>query len=216
MPLIAKKTWCEVGGAGGRKVIIPLGSIEQHGPHLPLDTDSLLVERIAREVAVKVGGLLAPTICLGVSEEHMDFKGTLTLKPDSFRGMVSDVCTSLSRHGFVDQHIINSHGGNSRYLRDLIPDLRGLGFNVSLHGVSDRLGIFDHAGGVETSLMLFLFPDKVRVDKIRNFKYRIPDCGCWRMRDYSDMGVIGDALSASREKGRIYFNKIVKGILEEM
>jgi creatinine amidohydrolase len=216
MTSFSEKTWREIGQRDGEKVIIPLGSVEQHGPHLPLDTDSLLVERIALKVGEKTGCLVIPTICFGVSEEHMDFRGTLTLSPDSFKAVVYDICKSLKRHGFREQHVVNYHGGNKKYLLELIPEIKEMGVNVSLHRVLGRLGKFDHAGEVETSLMLYLFPEKVRRDKIDRFQYKIPEGDKWRTRDYSKTGVIGEAVDASEEKGRQYFNKIVDELVEEI
>ncbi|RLI88336.1 MAG: hypothetical protein DRO76_00490 [Candidatus Altiarchaeales archaeon] len=213
--VLSDKTWCELEGEIER-VIIPIGSIEQHGPHLPLITDSLLVERISKKVAEITDSILIPTIYFGISEEHMNFKGTLTLTPDSFKGVVLDICTSLRRHGFKKQHIINYHGGNKKYLIGLIPEIKKQGIEVSLHRVLGRIGKFDHAGEVETSLMLYLYPENVRRDKIKKFKYRIPRGENWRTIDYSRSGVIGDAINASADKGERYFKKIVNEIAEEI
>ncbi|MEA3254310.1 MAG: creatininase family protein [Candidatus Altiarchaeota archaeon] len=212
---LADKTWCELKEETG-KVIIPVGSIEQHGPHLPLSTDSLLVERISEKVAELTDSILIPTVCFGISEEHMDFKGSLTLTPDSFKGMVLDICTSLKRHGFKKQHIINYHGSNKKHLIELLPEIRGRGIEVFLHRVLGRIGVFDHAGEVETSLMLYLYPERVRVNEIKGFKYKIPEREGWRTIDYSSSGVIGDAVNASADKGEQYFRKLVDEIVEEV
>lgn len=201
---------------GGNGVIVPIGSIEQHGPHLPLGTDSLLVGRIALKVGEKTGCSVTPTLSFGISEEHMDFKGTISLSPDSFKAMVFDVCKSLQRHGVDRQHIINYHGGNKKYLLELIPEMKAVGIDVSLHGVLGRLGKFDHAGEIETSLMLYLFPEKVRGDKIKKFRYNIPTGEKWRVKDCSETGVIGEAMEASAEKGGEYFNRIINEIVEEI
>ena len=216
MPSLSEKTWCEIEGMKDKKVIIPIGSIEQHGPHLPLSTDSLLVEEIARKVGERTGCLVTPTIRFGISEEHMDFRGTITLSPETFKAMVLDICTSLQRHGFNRQYIINYHGGNKKYLIELIPRIKEMGINVSLHRVLGRLGKFDHAGEVETSLMMYLFPEKVREDKIERFRYRIPEGDGWRTKNYSETGVIGDAIEASAERGKQYFDKIVNELVEEI
>ncbi len=216
MTSLSEKTWYEVEEMKNKKVIIPIGSIEQHGPHLPLCTDSLLVERIAEEVGERTDCLVTPTICFGISEEHMDFKGTLTLSQDSFKGMVFDICTSLQRHGFSRQYIINYHGGNKKYLIELIPKIKEMGIDVSLHRVLGRLGKFDHAGEVETSLMFYLFPERVRKDKIERFQYKIPEGNGWRTKDYSETGVIGDAIDASAGRGKQYFDKIVNELVDEI
>lgn len=197
-------------------MIIPVGSTEQHGPHLPLSTDSLLVEKIAGKVAELTDSILTPTICFGISEEHMDFRGSLTLTPDSFKGLVLDICTSLKRHGFKEQHIINYHGSNKKHILELLPRIREQGIEVFLHRVLGRIGVFDHAGEVETSLMLYLYPERVRMNEVKEFRYRIPEEEGWRTIDYSDSGVIGDAVNASAAKGEGYFKKIVDEIVEEI
>lgn len=216
MPSLSEKTWCEIEEITEKGVIIPIGSIEQHGPHLPLSTDSLLVERIAEEIGERTDCLVIPTIRFGISEEHMDFKGTITLSPESFKAMVFDICTSLQRHGFNRQYIINYHGGNKRYLIELIPKVKEMGINVSLHRVLGRLGKFDHAGEVETSLMFYLFPEQVKEDKIERFRYKIPEGNEWRTKDYSETGVIGEAIDASAERGKQYFDKIVNELVGEI
>lgn len=213
---MSEKTWCEVGDMTNQGVVIPIGSVEQHGPHLPLETDSLLVGRIAEDVGEMIGSLVAPTISFGVSEEHMDFPGTITLSPESFKKMVYDVCCSLRRHGFIKQYIINYHGGNKRFLLELLSDIRGAGIEVTLHSVLGRLGKFDHAGEVETSMMLYLFPMFVRKEGIERFHYRIPVGLGWKTKDYSESGVIGEAADASAGKGRRYFSRIVREIVEEI
>jgi len=209
-------TWPEAAAARGKRVIIPIGSMEQHGPHLPVDTDTLLVWRIAEEVGGRLDCIVAPVISLGVSEEHMGFPGTLTLSPASFKNMVADVCRSLHAHGFLHQHILNYHGGNKAHLKELVPLLRKEKIEVMLHGVLGRLGKFDHAGDGETSLMLHLFPEKVRRGKIIKFSYRIPSGSSWKTHDHSESGVIGEASEASAEKGERYFKLIVDSIAEEV
>lgn len=213
--ILSDKTWCELEGKIER-AIIPIGSIEQHGPHLPLITDSLLVERISKKVAEITDSILIPTLCFGISEEHMNFKGTLTLTPGSFKRMVLDICTSLRRHGFKKQHIINYHGSNKKYLIELIPEIKKQKIEVFLHRVLGRIGKFDHAGEVETSLMLYLCPERVRMDKIKEFEYAIPKGENWCTIDYSKSGVIGDAINASEDKGEEYFKRIVDEIVEEI
>lgn len=209
-------TWVDAKAANNKEVIIPIGSIEQHGPHLPLDTDSLLVQKIAEEVGKRTDCIVAPPILFGVSEEHMDFSGTITLSPQTFSLMVYDVCKSLHSHGFSRLHIINYHGGNKNYLRELLPKLRHEKINACLHSVLGRLGKFDHAGEGETSMMMHLSPERVHRDKITAFRYRIPVGSGWRTIDYSDSGVIGEASDANQHKGRKYFELIVESLIKEI
>jgi len=197
-------------------IVLPVGSIEQHGPHLPLDTDSVLVEAIAEEVGDMTEVLVLPALVYSVSEEHMDFPGTLTLKPETFKDTVKDIAGSLLAQGFSRLHILNYHGGNKEHLTALLPELESMGLRVCIHGVLGRVGKFDHAGEVETSLMLFLFPDRVRTEKIKEFEYKVPKGADWRTVDYAKEGVIGDATKASAEKGLEYFKKIVSELVKEI
>jgi creatinine amidohydrolase len=93
--------------------ILPMGSVEQHGPHLPCGTDYLASLVIAQQVAEKVDGLLLPFCPIGVTPFHMSFAGTLTLKPQTFIAVVEDVCDSIIRHGAKKIVFLNWHEGNT-------------------------------------------------------------------------------------------------------
>lgn len=158
-------------------VIIPVASIEQHGPHLPVMTDT----RIGEEVAVRAARLafdkrptiVTPVVWHGLSEHHMPYGGTLTLTQDTFRLVLRDLVISLSRHGFRDILISNSHGGNdiamkqfcdefapalpvtlvaTTYVSEATPDLQAL--------LEDQDDV-QHGGEAETSMMMALEPDLV-------------------------------------------------------
>lgn len=216
MALFHKRTSAEMKELMGWSIVLPVGSIEQHGPHLPLDTDSVLVDAIAEEVGNITEVLVLPALVYGVSEEHMGFPGTLTLKPQTFKDNVKDIAGSLLAQGFSHLHILNYHGGNKEHLMALLPELEGMGLRVCIHGVLGRVGKFDHAGEVETSLMLYLFPDRVRVEQIKKFEYKVPKGDGWRTVDYAKEGVIGDATKASAKKGLKYFKKIVSELVKEI
>src|SRR5687768_5392698 len=101
---IERMTWPDIGAAiagGKRTVIIPSGAVEQHGPHLPLLTDSASASALALKLARRLGdALVAPTIWMGRSDHHMGFPGTITLSPETFQGLYRDSCVSLAQHGF--------------------------------------------------------------------------------------------------------------------
>src|SRR5882724_4626100 len=102
-------------------VIVPVGSLEQHGPHLPVEIDSLLGEavalRTARLVAETETVVVLPMLWTGLSEHHMSFGGTVTLDGDTFFNMIRCVCQSVVRHGFRRIVLLNGHGGNDNALR---------------------------------------------------------------------------------------------------
>ncbi len=94
-------------------VIVPFGSTEQHGLHLPLGTDAILGEALGDRVARSLGNaLLAPGLPIGCSEHHMDFAGSMTLSQETFIQVVADLCRSLAHHGFKHIALIPTHGGN--------------------------------------------------------------------------------------------------------
>jgi creatinine amidohydrolase len=167
---LAKLTWQEaqqaVADAGA--VLVPVGSFEQHGPHTPMDVDTVIARHLAAQVAQSVqarGGyvVVGPTISLGVSWYHMDFAGTVSLEPTLFIEVVREVCRSLHHHGFRNLVLLNAHGGNYAALNlaiNLVRDeLRANVYHVSYWElVGDLTGKTDdglvHAGEVETSVCL--------------------------------------------------------------
>ncbi|MBS3781900.1 MAG: creatininase family protein [Candidatus Thermoplasmatota archaeon] len=205
--------------------ILPIGSLEQHGPHLPLDTDSFdagyIVEKAVGRLDPPKPPIL-PTIPYGVSDHHMSFPGTVTLRSDTLEDIIVDVGRSVLQHGFFKLYIYNGHGGNEAAIRTAAQKLKKeTGMLVvtdsfeSLSPEAEELVETDndvHAGEFETSLVLavrgdmldertipekeFEFPDpKMEFDHKPEFNYT------WNTHDITKTGVIGDATKASKEKG---------------
>jgi creatinine amidohydrolase len=185
--LLEEMTWPEVREAissGKTTVVFACGAIEQHGPHLPLGTDTYLGTAIAVRAAQIAGNaLVAPTLRPGLSEHHMDFPGSLTLRVDTFVALLQDYCTSLAAHGFRRIVIFPSHGGNADVMKAYAPRLAkqladDCELVLSLRGVTewDRLlevarsegisrgGAGVHGGYLETSMMLADMPALVDMD----------------------------------------------------
>ena len=145
-------------------VIIPVGSIEQHGQHLPLGTDILIVTELAKLIAQKADVIVAPVVLAGLSEHHMGFPGTLTLSPATFEAVVYETALSLIKHGFKKIMLFNGHGGNGVSTANIIQkinqttsahaiDLRSI--NVPENDSSYPLYELDwHAGVGETSSVM--------------------------------------------------------------
>jgi creatinine amidohydrolase len=158
-------------------VILPIASIEQHGPHLPTMTDTRLGYevniRAARKAYATRPVVVAPVVWSGLSEHHMPFGGTLTLSHATFRAVLRDLIDALIRHGFHDILISNSHGGNVVAMQQICDELSP-GLNATLVGTTyvteagedlsrhlqDQPGVM-HAGEAETSMMMAVEPDLV-------------------------------------------------------
>jgi creatinine amidohydrolase len=170
---------------GGRTTaIIACGAVEQHGPHLPLFMDAEHGERLAEEVARRLGdALVAPSIRVGCSEHHMRFAGSMSVRVETFEAICLDYCTSLARHGFRQIYLIPTHGGNYGPLAAMLPRLNeavGPATRVSAFtdlqaqievwervveqeaGLGSRVG--GHADIAESSIMMVLHPELVRAD----------------------------------------------------
>ena len=209
-------------------VIVPVGSIEQHGPHLPVEVDSTLggevALRTARAVVAKGGAaLVTPVIWTGVSEHHMSFGGTITLGLPAFDALIEDVVRSIHRHGFRRIVLLNGHGGNENALRCLtdeltpklrIPIVQFTYWYAAAEAIRDILETqtgLNHACEAETSMMMALRPELVAEERIPLAKSnRTPGVeefvggGVYRWRAIgarSASGVIGNPEAASREKG---------------
>jgi creatinine amidohydrolase/Fe(II)-dependent formamide hydrolase-like protein len=186
--------------AGSDLVLVPVGSTEQHGPHLPLETDSIIAESVAGEVASRIGARLGTTIKVGVSVEHMDFPGTETLTVEEFKQRIKEAGEKYGNAVFI-----NGHGGNNKSLREL---------GVRHVNLTTLFRPYDHAGEIETSLIMYLRPELVKREEIRKHDFKWPERDGWRMVDYSKSGVLGDPTAASVGKGEEYFNELVEKTVE--
>jgi len=181
-----KLTWNEIAELDRdfTTIIIPTGAIEQHGPHLTIDTDIFNADAIAREVALKsnAGGkqrvLVAPPIWWGTSPHHLGFPGTISLKNETFTNILMDTISSLKPHGFYRFLILNGHGGNIGNLTASVSKI-GEELGISIPALSywqaitdvlvevgeSEIGGMGHACEMETSLALFLRPDDVDMSR---------------------------------------------------
>jgi creatinine amidohydrolase/Fe(II)-dependent formamide hydrolase-like protein len=198
-------SWPELSGG---KAVLAAGSFEQHGPHLPLSTDTIIAEAVAAELAAKTGASLGPTMPFGVSPEHMGFSGTVTLSEETFKRVVSEVIESLGKHGFSDIVVVNGHGGNNRPLDEL---------GVRTVNITRLMKPYDHAGDVETSLIMHLRPKLVRADQIKKHEFSWPGKREWKdTREFSRSGVLGDPTAATAKKGEAYLRQIVEAALAQI
>ena len=204
--------------------IIPIGSIEQHGPHLPISTDSDIVTEVARQLSKKKDFLLLPTITYGVSYEHTPFFN-LSIKESTLRTIVIDLCTSLFANNIKTIFIINGHHGNLKPLKNIDKKLRKISrnrlqvFSLSYWHFMQRE--FDHAGFVETSLMLAISKNvKMKLArkglvtegmKQRQIK-KLGKLAAISFPKVTKNGVWGDPRKATKKEGQIILDEITRNL----
>ncbi len=165
--------------AAARLALVPVGSCEQHGPHLTLDTDAAVAEALARRLADDLGAdaVLCPTLGYGLSDHHLGFAGTLTLRPATFLAVVEDLLESLQHAGLDRVLIVNGHGGNIDALnlaaraarRDrgmLVASVMWAVLAADEVAASTDSPAYGHACETETSVALALIPDRVRPELV--------------------------------------------------
>lgn len=123
---LATATWTEVDEylKKSRKLILPIGSTEQHGPTGLLGTDHLTADAVAQEAGRRLGVLVAPPLCYGMASHHMAFAGSATLKPSTYQLVLCEVLRSFYHHGFREFHLVNGHGGNEPSVRAAFQELK--------------------------------------------------------------------------------------------
>ncbi|MET9387114.1 mycofactocin biosynthesis peptidyl-dipeptidase MftE [Streptomyces sp. NPDC002928] len=210
---LARSAWPEIPKAA--LVLVPVGSTEQHGPHLPLGTDSVIAETVARRTARQLTHehvLLAPCITYGASGEHAGFPGTVSIGHEALHVLLVETVRSLSlwagRVVFV-----NGHGGNVATLDAALCQLRDEGHDVAWLGC-EIPGGDAHAGRSETSVMLHLAPDDVRLPAAvagdtRPLAVVLPELMAHGIRAVSPSGVLGDPAGATAEEGRALLRAMV-------
>jgi len=169
---LSRMSWAEARNRLGeaRVALLPVGSTEQHGPHLPLGTDHLTAAEVARRASARGGWLVLPTVPVGVSEHHRQFWGTLWVEPSLLRDYVLGIARSLGTHGVRRMVFVNGHGGNTSALDEAARTLRGEGIfsfvfswwraiPEAIAAVIETGG--SHAGEMETSAVLAFAPELV-------------------------------------------------------
>jgi creatinine amidohydrolase len=227
-------TWADIKEEirkGRDTVVVPFGSTEQHGKHMPLGTDAVLGDEIGWGVAKRLDAFLAPTVRFGCSEHHLAFSGTISLAEETFRSIVTDVVSSLSAHGFRRIVLLPTHGGNFKPLAEAVAkiepakgvrilaftDLTGL-----VNAACESSGTFGvdaaksgaHSGEWETFLMLALRPEQVKMDRaaegfvgeLSEIMAKVFD----GIQNLDQNGVLGDPRPAKAEAGRKYLEEIIE------
>jgi creatinine amidohydrolase len=224
-------------------VVLPIGSVEDHGLHLPLDVDNFLIGSICEEAARRMDGemLLLPPVSYGYEEHHMDFPGTIDIAMEHMLNFVLDITRSVGRHGFTRILLADGHGSNMPIL-DLVARRTVLETEAlcgafiwpslakeAIESVreSEKPGGMAHACELETSLYLYLDPTRVQMDKAEKEIGMPPSRFIWmdlmnpspvllmdRWSRFSKSGVAGDPTLATREKGEKIFDAVVAALVE--
>lgn len=204
-------------------LILPLGAWEQHGPHLPLDTDTIIINRvvsdvIADQVLSNIDLVVAPTIAITASDEHQGFAGTLSAGTQALKDSVVAICRSASwARGIC---IVNGHGGNTDSLAAITSALQYENITHSIWSLPSYAGGDMHAGHTETSLLLHIAPEQVR-DLTLQSGAPFTDNIVEAMREHgvqgiSENGIIGDATTATASHGIAVLNLYSRSLLEHV
>ena len=223
---------------GPLDVMIPLGALEQHGPHLPLDTDALIAEAVADRAARQVGECaVAPCIPIGASSHHLAFPGTASLSDGTLQNVLAEAIQTLLSHGFRAAYLVTGHAGNvgamAAVMAELDPDDRDrvVSFDDwpaqrdAVHRVAetklnlDRELVGTHGGHFETSILLAIAPDRVdmaaavagHVGPAAAASAKLRSEG---MAALSPVGIIGDPREATAEAGELYLDALVNLVAE--
>ncbi|MEN6312901.1 MAG: creatininase family protein [Clostridiaceae bacterium] len=220
----------EIESGNNGIAVLPIGSTEQHGPHLPIATDFIIAGSVAKGVAEKLGAYLLPALPISTCREHMGKKGSVWMNPDTFYNMVGDIVMSLKEQGFKKVVIILGHGGifianpAVRELNATNPDIKVIKVDLcQLNQSAEIASIIEckdnlHACEMETSLMLYLREDLVRKEKIVDCIPGVPRdyLNYGSIFRYSKCGVWGKPSLASKEKGerilKVYVEKSIEYI----
>jgi creatinine amidohydrolase len=238
--------WPDIAGADPARwiAVLPLAATEQHGPHLPLGTDVMIAQaylaRVRELLPESIPATFLPIQPVGISTEHIDYPGTLTLPTEIALKTWMALGESVARSGIRKLVMVTSHGGNSAAMSLVAQDLRAqhgfLTVTTSWSRFGAPEGLFSpeelrhgiHGGAVETSIILARYPYEVRKDAIQNFepssiamekKYRWlsthrPAPLAWQAQDLHPSGAAGDATQASAEKGELLLDHGARAFCE--
>ena len=218
MTRLDRSTWPEVERAAGSAhvLLVPIGSTEQHGPHLPVTTDTDIAEAVAAAAAARHGALIvAPALCYTASGEHEGFAGTLSIGQDATEAVLLELGRSASRD-FAHTVMVSTHGGNAGALGRALCRLRAEGHPVRAWWPAWPGDL--HAGRTETSLMLAIAPERVHLDRAEAGNCRPADELWAELRAHGTRavtanGVLGDPAGASAAEGRALLDDAVDDLV---
>lgn len=202
-------------------VLVPLGSVEQHGPHLPVDTDTVVAEAVSHRVAARLPGsvVVAPALAYGASGEHQAFPGTTSIGTSALHHVIVELTRSLRT--WADRVVfVNGHGGNLATLDSAVRQLTEEGHDVHWLPCATPGGDA-HAGRSETSLMLYLRPGAVDLQRAlpgntTPVAELMPQLVAGGVAAVSANGILGDPTGATKEEGRNLLEAMTRRIVEAL
>ncbi len=232
MPIISEARDPEIRkliGKGRKRAMIPIGSIEQHGSHLPLATDAMIAEEIAKRVSKLVDAFVLPCVFYGVSYEHKPLFN-VSIRNETFAALISDICVSLVENGINKIILLNAHYGNDAILTSIAQMvMEKVPKDTLIYSLSYWLVLDDemgHADGNETSLMLAIRPDLVKMKNAKPSSIKVGNLKSDKRLVLSRLtaipssfpklassGVWGDPRKASSKKGKVLLDQISRKLV---
>jgi creatinine amidohydrolase len=205
------------------QIIIPIGSLEQHGPHLPVSTDTIIIEYLAKTIAEKIQSLYIPAITFGISFEHEPLFN-ISLSHTTFSNLIGDICVSLAKYGIKNIILLNGHHGNMGamyYIAQHVSHKITSDTRLNFINYWNLMNDFDHAGEIETSLVLAINTKFVKMKLARantkeidrsKIAYTSLASNPGFFPKITGNGVWGDPTKASITKGRSLLDHLIKKI----
>jgi creatinine amidohydrolase len=238
-------TWPEIreAVAQNRVAVLPVGTIEQHGPHLPLITDVLTATEMSRRAVERIPqeAVLMPPVFYSFNEHHLDFPGTIAIEGQTIINYVTDIGRSLAHHGFRKILLVNGHGSNVPFLDVAARNITNRAeaicamvpwWSLIPRQIFDELRESEYPGGMahgcelETSVLLYLRGDLVQFEKAeRDIHFQRTEFFYWDLQSpspvffqewfsrYSKTGTVGDPTKATREKGEKFVTAVVERLV---
>lgn len=228
MEWITTASSTDVAEGGARIAVLPVGSFEQHGDHLPLITDTVIACLIAQRLAGRYPLLLLPPVTISCSHEHEQFTGTVSLSPETVIAVIADIRRSLARSGISTLVLVNAHGGNY-VLSNIAQEANTTGRNIVVYpgrddwnrareaaGMETSAHDDMHGGELETSILMHAEPELVR-PSFRHADHDAsdrPHLHLLGMAAYTDNGIIGHPSAATDVKGKAALDALTEAFGE--
>lgn len=207
-------------------VLIPVGTLEAHGRHLPLNTDTLIPKFLCQEIIKKINSIIAPEISFGICDSMLKFPGTISVRSRTMSLLVSDYLDSIIGYGFKNIYLLNGHGGNEDLLANMVQkysskihirtkDWYDFDYLRQLKS-TDSTYLGDHADRLETEILLHASPKLVKLNSAKNDYFLWPDTDPDEYSKIMPNAVYGYPKSANPASAKKHYNKIVELLIEDI